>query len=151
MTAKKKVGGLATQKDLDRLDAMLEKAKNECGEEMAKRIVEWVANQYPNWIMDVLLADEHSRDIAIQKVEDFELKYYNNEIDWVDWELYMNCMLADLGWELCDGGDGSFEVWSEEAKECLFSVENECGWREKVEDFISDAWHENFAKKSKRQ
>lgn len=62
---------MATKKDMERLDAILEKAKDTEDEDIATRILDWATTMYPLWILKIFKKDKHLRDIL---KEDADLK-----------------------------------------------------------------------------
>jgi hypothetical protein len=62
---------MATKKEMERLDAILERAKDTEDEEIATRILDWATTMYPLWILKIFKKDKHLRDIL---KEDDDLK-----------------------------------------------------------------------------
>jgi hypothetical protein len=62
---------MATKKMMEKLDAILEEAKNTEDEAIATRILDWATTMYPLWILKIFKKDKHLRDIL---KEDDDLK-----------------------------------------------------------------------------
>lgn len=54
--------------DLDKLNIILERAKDGEDEVIAERIIDWITTMYPNWLIDFLLKDKDLRSILFKKI-----------------------------------------------------------------------------------
>jgi hypothetical protein len=69
---------MATVKEMDKLNAILEEAKDNEDEDVATRILDWATTMYPIWIIKIFKNDKHLRDILR---EDVDLKAILNTIE----------------------------------------------------------------------
>ena len=56
--------------DLERLNDILDRAKDHEDQEIAHRIIDWITTMYPNWLIDYMLNDKDLRAILLAKVKD---------------------------------------------------------------------------------